>query len=277
MQFHRILEFQASGSIPFTFSPSLSPSWIVSLLECHGHLNVLMISILWDILFKSKGGLLSFSQHLVQFCMDRETAGLLECQFVLCFHPLVWWPLIFFMFRHHLIHCMLLKCIQFQYLGLGCWANWGSLPSLSRYRCIEEDAGLLDLEPLAGFPKGLEFHKAGEEPYDIKDIFSTSVESEALKETLFRQAKTQVCDRTCSRELLPRHEPVSAPVTQASREGRRVKEHLMNMDKKVIFSFIFANFQSFSTRGFVVDCDRNVKKKKHGKWNSIFWVVKLSM
>uniref|UniRef100_A0A8C1YY77 Si:ch211-263k4.2 n=1 Tax=Cyprinus carpio TaxID=7962 RepID=A0A8C1YY77_CYPCA len=58
-------------------------------------------------------------------------------------------------------------------------------------RCIEEDAGLLDLEPLAGFPKGLEFHKAGEEPYDIKDIFSTSVESEALKETLFRQAKTQ--------------------------------------------------------------------------------------
>ncbi|XP_058641334.1 histone-lysine N-methyltransferase PRDM16 isoform X7 [Onychostoma macrolepis] len=58
-------------------------------------------------------------------------------------------------------------------------------------RCIEEEAGLLDLEPLAGFPKGLEFHKAGEEPYDIKDIFSTSVESEALKETLFRQAKTQ--------------------------------------------------------------------------------------
>uniref|UniRef100_A0A8C2CHI8 Si:ch211-263k4.2 n=1 Tax=Cyprinus carpio TaxID=7962 RepID=A0A8C2CHI8_CYPCA len=58
-------------------------------------------------------------------------------------------------------------------------------------KCIEEDAGLLDLEPLAGFPKGLEFHKAGEEPYDIKDIFSTSVESEALKETLFRQAKTQ--------------------------------------------------------------------------------------
>ncbi|KAI7797870.1 putative PR domain zinc finger protein 16, partial [Triplophysa rosa] len=58
-------------------------------------------------------------------------------------------------------------------------------------RCIEEDAGLLDLEPLPGFPKGMEFHKAGEEPYDIKDIFSTSVESEALKETLFRQAKTQ--------------------------------------------------------------------------------------
>ncbi len=188
-----------------------------------------------DILFKSKGGLFSFSQHLVQFCMDRETDGVLEreCPFVLCFRPLVWWPLIVFMFCHHLIHRMLLKCIQFQYLDCGCWANWGSLPSphpsLSRYRCIEEDAGLLDLEPLAGFPKGLEFHKAGEEPYDIKDIFNNSVESEALKETLFRQAKTQVCDRTCYRELLPRHEPISAPVTQASREGKTVKEHLMEL------------------------------------------------
>ncbi|XP_051951136.1 histone-lysine N-methyltransferase PRDM16-like isoform X2 [Xyrauchen texanus] len=58
-------------------------------------------------------------------------------------------------------------------------------------RCIEEDAGLLDLEPLADFPKSLEFHKAGEEPYDIKDIFSISVEPDALKESLFRQAKTQ--------------------------------------------------------------------------------------
>lgn len=141
------------------------------------------------------------------------------CPFVLCFHPLVWWPPIFFMSRHHLIHCMLLKCIQFQYLDFSLWANWGSpplstplalSPSPSRYRCIEEDAGLLDLEPLAGFPKGLEFHKAGEEPYDIKDIFSTSVESEALKETLFRQAKTQVCDCTCSRELLLCHKPISS-------------------------------------------------------------------
>ena len=28
----------------------------------------------------------------------------------------------------------------------------------------------------------------------FKDIFNTSLESEALKETLYRQAKTQVCD-----------------------------------------------------------------------------------
>nr|XP_055023717.1 histone-lysine N-methyltransferase PRDM16 isoform X2 [Misgurnus anguillicaudatus] len=58
-------------------------------------------------------------------------------------------------------------------------------------RCIEENAGVLDLEPLPGIPKGLEFHKTGEEPCNIKDIFNTSVQSETLKETLFRQAKTQ--------------------------------------------------------------------------------------
>lgn len=75
----------------------------------------------------------------------------------------------------------------------------GSLPSSqplvppSWCRCIEEDAGLLDLEPLPGFPKGLELHKPADEPFDVKDIFNTSLESEALKETLLRQAKTQVC------------------------------------------------------------------------------------
>ncbi|KAJ8371204.1 hypothetical protein SKAU_G00112320 [Synaphobranchus kaupii] len=59
-------------------------------------------------------------------------------------------------------------------------------------RCIEEeDAGLLDLDPLPSFNKGLDLHKATEEPFDVKDIFNTSLESEAVKETLYRQAKTQ--------------------------------------------------------------------------------------
>ncbi|XP_030640287.1 histone-lysine N-methyltransferase PRDM16 isoform X2 [Chanos chanos] len=59
-------------------------------------------------------------------------------------------------------------------------------------RCIEEDSALLGLEPLPGFAKGLDLHhKAAEEPFDVKDIFNTSLESEALKETLFRRAKTQ--------------------------------------------------------------------------------------
>ena len=48
------------------------------------------------------------------------------------------------------------------------------------------------MEPLPPFPKALELHKPSEEPFDVKDIFNASLESEALKETLFRQAKTQV-------------------------------------------------------------------------------------
>lgn len=57
----------------------------------------------------------------------------------------------------------------------------------------------MDLEGLPSFPKSLEgLRKAAsdEQPFDVKDIFNTSLESEALKETLYRQAKTQVCDVT---------------------------------------------------------------------------------
>ncbi|KAK6303092.1 hypothetical protein J4Q44_G00255460 [Coregonus suidteri] len=68
-------------------------------------------------------------------------------------------------------------------------------PQVCPVWCIEEDGGLLDQEALPSFPKGLDLHKAnsGEEPpFDVKDIFNTaSLESEALKETLYRQAKTQ--------------------------------------------------------------------------------------
>ncbi|CAL8319096.1 unnamed protein product [Merluccius merluccius] len=62
-------------------------------------------------------------------------------------------------------------------------------------RCIEEEGPLLDLEGLPSFPKsldGLRKAAAADEPsFDVKDIFNTSLESEALKETLYRQAKTQ--------------------------------------------------------------------------------------
>lgn len=62
------------------------------------------------------------------------------------------------------------------------------------YRCLEEGS-LLDIEGLPNFPKSLEgLRKAasGEQSFDVKDLFNTSLESETLKETLFRQAKTQV-------------------------------------------------------------------------------------
>uniref|UniRef100_A0A3Q1ICM3 Uncharacterized protein n=1 Tax=Anabas testudineus TaxID=64144 RepID=A0A3Q1ICM3_ANATE len=61
-------------------------------------------------------------------------------------------------------------------------------------RCIEEEGSLLDLEGLSNFPKSLDgLRKAAsdEQPFDVKDIFNASLESEALKETLYRQAKTQ--------------------------------------------------------------------------------------
>lgn len=59
----------------------------------------------------------------------------------------------------------------------------------------------MDLEGLPSFTKSLEsLRKAtgDEQPFDVKDIFNTSLESEALKETLYRQAKTQVCGCSCS-------------------------------------------------------------------------------
>lgn len=68
---------------------------------------------------------------------------------------------------------------------------------LSVCRCVEEEGSLLDLEGLPTFPKSLDgLRKAASDdpPFDVKDIFNTSLESEALKETLYRQAKTQVCD-----------------------------------------------------------------------------------
>uniref|UniRef100_H3D347 Si:ch211-263k4.2 n=1 Tax=Tetraodon nigroviridis TaxID=99883 RepID=H3D347_TETNG len=61
-------------------------------------------------------------------------------------------------------------------------------------RCLEEEGSLLDLEGLPNFPKSLEgLRKAagGEQSFDVKDLFNTSLESETLKETLYRQAKTQ--------------------------------------------------------------------------------------
>ncbi|XP_069466321.1 histone-lysine N-methyltransferase PRDM16 isoform X2 [Ambystoma mexicanum] len=64
-------------------------------------------------------------------------------------------------------------------------------------RCIEEEeeeeeeAGLLDLEQIPNFGKGLDLRKAAEEAFDVKDVFNSTLDSEAIKETLYRQAKSQ--------------------------------------------------------------------------------------
>ncbi|XP_043981445.1 histone-lysine N-methyltransferase PRDM16 isoform X7 [Gambusia affinis] len=78
-------------------------------------------------------------------------------------------------------------------------------------RCIEEEGSLLDLEGLPSFPKSLDgLRKAAidEQSFDVKDIFNTSLESEALKETLYRQAKTQAYAMMLS---LSENNPLHAP------------------------------------------------------------------
>ncbi|XP_028663290.2 histone-lysine N-methyltransferase PRDM16 isoform X4 [Erpetoichthys calabaricus] len=59
-------------------------------------------------------------------------------------------------------------------------------------RCIDEDeAGLLELDHIPTFGKGLDLRKSTEDSFDVKDMFNSALESEALKETLYRQAKSQ--------------------------------------------------------------------------------------
>lgn len=61
------------------------------------------------------------------------------------------------------------------------------------YRCVEEDeAGLLDLEQMPNFGKGLDLRKAAEEAFEVKDVFNSTLDSETIKQTLYRQAKNQV-------------------------------------------------------------------------------------
>ncbi|KAM9688060.1 histone-lysine N-methyltransferase PRDM16 isoform 1-T1 [Trichechus inunguis] len=59
-------------------------------------------------------------------------------------------------------------------------------------RCIEEEeGGLLALEPMPTFGKGLDLRKAAEEAFEVKDVFNSTLDSETLKQTLYRQVKNQ--------------------------------------------------------------------------------------
>lgn len=60
-------------------------------------------------------------------------------------------------------------------------------------RCIEEQpGGLLALEPMPTFGKGLDLRRAAEEAFGVKDVLNPTLDSETLKQTLYRQAKNQV-------------------------------------------------------------------------------------
>uniref|UniRef100_H0VJB2 PR/SET domain 16 n=1 Tax=Cavia porcellus TaxID=10141 RepID=H0VJB2_CAVPO len=59
-------------------------------------------------------------------------------------------------------------------------------------RCVEEqEGGLLALEPTPPFGKGLDLRRAAEEAFEVKDVLNSTLDSEALKQTLYRQAKNQ--------------------------------------------------------------------------------------
>lgn len=54
---------------------------------------------------------------------------------------------------------------------------------------------MLDLEQMPHFGKGLDLRKAAEEAFEVKDVFNSTLDSEAIKQTLYRQAKNQVGTR----------------------------------------------------------------------------------
>uniref|UniRef100_G3TP77 PR/SET domain 16 n=1 Tax=Loxodonta africana TaxID=9785 RepID=G3TP77_LOXAF len=76
-------------------------------------------------------------------------------------------------------------------------------------RCIEEEeGGLLALEPMSTFGKGLDLRKAAEEAFEVKDVFNSTLDSEALKQTLYRQVKNQAYAMMLSlSEDAPLHTP----------------------------------------------------------------------
>ncbi|PNI31433.1 PRDM16 isoform 3 [Pan troglodytes] len=59
-------------------------------------------------------------------------------------------------------------------------------------RCAEDhEGGLLALEPMPTFGKGLDLRRAAAEAFEVKDVLNSTLDSEALKHTLCRQAKNQ--------------------------------------------------------------------------------------
>uniref|UniRef100_A0A2K6T8A6 PR/SET domain 16 n=1 Tax=Saimiri boliviensis boliviensis TaxID=39432 RepID=A0A2K6T8A6_SAIBB len=76
-------------------------------------------------------------------------------------------------------------------------------------RCTEDhEGGLLALEPMPTFGKGLDLRRAAEEAFEVKDVLNSTLDSEALKHTLCRQAKNQAYAMMLSlSEDTPLHTP----------------------------------------------------------------------
>lgn len=48
------------------------------------------------------------------------------------------------------------------------------------------------MEPTPTFGKGLDLRRTAEEAFEVKDVLNSTLDSEVLKQTLYRQAKNQV-------------------------------------------------------------------------------------
>ncbi|XP_012920597.1 PR domain zinc finger protein 16 isoform X2 [Heterocephalus glaber] len=79
-------------------------------------------------------------------------------------------------------------------------------------RCVEErEGGLLALEQTPTFGKGLDLRRAAEEAFEVKDVLNSTLDSEALKQTLYRQAKNQAYAMMLSlSEDAPLHAPAQS-------------------------------------------------------------------
>ncbi|XP_035881101.1 histone-lysine N-methyltransferase PRDM16 isoform X1 [Phyllostomus discolor] len=82
-------------------------------------------------------------------------------------------------------------------------------------RCVERQraGGPLALEPAPTLGKGLDLRRAAEEACEVKDVFNSALDSEALKQTLYRQAKNQAYTMMLSlSEDTPLHAAAQSPL-----------------------------------------------------------------
>lgn len=76
------------------------------------------------------------------------------------------------------------------------------------------------MEPMPTFGKGLDLRRAAEEAFEAKDVLSSALDSEALKQTLYRQAKNQVGTRRARPALLPQAGRQAAAASRLLHQGR---------------------------------------------------------
>lgn len=76
------------------------------------------------------------------------------------------------------------------------------------------------LEPMPTFGKGLDLRRAAEEALEVKDVLNSTLDSETLKQTLYRQAKNQVGTRQSPPPRLPQAGRQAAAAPPSLHQGQ---------------------------------------------------------